>query len=495
MSESESQIHPHFRYSDLREWIREAERLGELRTVSGASWQEEIGLAADVVVPADDGPAVLFDQVPGCPKGFRLIINVFAGKRRNMTLGFPDHLSKQELSQAFFERYLKQQRRIVPAFVSDGPVFENTLTGEEIDVTRFPTPIWHVDDGGRYIGTGCFSVTMDPDERWVNAGCYRAMIHDRKSVSLLMVPGKHGHVHRQKYFSRGERMPIALVVGGDPLFFFLAGTEVPYGVSEFDVVGGMRGKPVEMVRGKVTGLPFPANAEIVLEGYLDPKIRKQEGPFGEWTGYYAGGASPQPVLDIQAIYHRNDPIILGVPPLGGGSDEMARYRAIIRSAMLKQELANAGVPDVTQVWCHEVGASRMLHGIAIKQRYPGHAKQTGVLAASCGSTVYGCKFVIVVDDDIDVSNFEQLMWAMVTRSDPATSMDILRRMRTSPADPLITDERRATGDLTNSRAVIDATRPFEWMDKFPKVNAPSPKVSRKAREKFGYLLRSRGKEG
>jgi len=315
------------------------------------------------------------------------------------------------------------------------------------------------------------------------------MIQDRKSVTLLIVPGKHGHMHRQKYFSRGERMPIALVVGGDPLFFYVAGTEHPYGVCEFDIVGGMKGKPVELVRGKVTGLPFPASAEIVLEGYLDPKIRKREGPFGEWMGYYAGGTSPQPVIDIRAIYHRNDPIILGVPPLGGGSDEMARYRAVVRSAMLKQELAAAGVPDVTQVWCHEVGASRMLHGIAIKQRYPGHGKQVGVLAATCGSTVYGCKFVIVVDDDIDVSNFEQLMWAMATRSDPATSMDILRRMRTSPADPLLTEERRKIGDLTNSRAIIDATRPFEWRDKFPKVNAPSPEIARKAREKFGYLLR------
>jgi 4-hydroxy-3-polyprenylbenzoate decarboxylase len=486
---SESQIQPQLRYSDLREWMREAERLGELRTVLGASWQEEIGLAADVVVPADDGPAVLFDEVPGCAKGFRLLINVFAGKRRNMTLGFPDHLSKQELSQAFFEHYLKKERPVAPRFVDDGPVFENILTGGEIDVTKFPAPVWHVHDGGRYIGTGGFSVTMDPDERWVNVGCYRAMIQDRKSVGLLIVPGKHGHMHREKYFSRGERMPVALVVGSDPLFFFVAGTEHPYGVCEFDIVGGMRGRPVELVRGKVTGLPFPANAEIVLEGYLDPKIRKREGPFGEWTGYYAGGASPQPVLDIQAIYHRNDPIILGVPPLGGGSDEMARYRAVIRSAMLKKELADAGVPDVTQVWCHEVGASRMLHGIAIKQRYPGQAKQVGVLAASCGSTVYGCKFVIVVDDDVDASNFEQLMWAMVTRCDPATSMDILRRMRTSPADPLLTAERREAKDLTNSRAVIDATRPFEWKDKFPKINAPSPELARKAREKFGYLLR------
>jgi 4-hydroxy-3-polyprenylbenzoate decarboxylase len=295
-------------------------------------------------------------------------------------------------------------------------------------------------------------------------------------------------MHREKYFSRGERMPIALIVGGDPLFFYVAGTEHPYGVSEFDVVGGMRGAPVKLVRGKVTGLPFPANAEIVLEGFLDPQNYKKEGPFGEWTGYYAGGSSPQPVIDVQAVYHRNDPIILGVPPLGGGSDEMARYRAVIRSAMLQQELADAGVPDVTQVWCHEVGASRMLHGIAIKQRYPGQAKQAGVLAASCGSSVYGCKFIIVVDDDIDASNFEQLMWAMVTRCDPAGSMDILHRMRTSPADPLLTTEQRETKDLTNSRVVIDATRPFEWRDKFPKVNAPSPEISRKAMEKFGYLL-------
>jgi 4-hydroxy-3-polyprenylbenzoate decarboxylase len=484
-----NEIQPSWRYGDLREWMREAESLGELRTVVGASWQEEIGLAADVVIPADDGPAVVFDEVPGCPKGFRLILNVFAGKRRNMTLGFPDHLSKQDLSQAFFEHYVKKEARIAPAFVDSGPIFENILTGDAIDVTKFPAPIWHVHDGGRYIGTGCYSVTMDPDERWVNVGCYRAMIHDRKSVGLLIVPGKHGYMHREKYFSRGERMPVALVVGSDPLFFFVAGTEHPYGVCEFDLVGGMRGKPVELVRGKVTGLPFPASAEIVLEGYLDPEIRKNEGPFGEWMGYYAGGTSPQPVLDIHAIYHRNDPIILGVPPLGGGSDEMARYRAVIRSAMLKQELRNAGVPDVTQVWCHEVGASRMLHGIAINQRYPGHAKQVGVLAASCGSTVYGCKFIIVVDDDVDVSNFEELMWAMVTRCDPATSMDIVRRMRTSPADPLLSEERRAAKDLTNSRAIIDATRPFEWRDKFPKVNAPTPEVARKAREKFGYLLR------
>jgi UbiD family decarboxylase len=482
-------VEPQWQYSDLREWLREADKLGELKTVLGASWQEEIGLASDVIIPSDDGPAIIFDEVPGCPKGFRLLINVFAGKRRAMTLGFPQGLTKQELSQAYFEHYQKKQQHIPPVIVGDGPIFENVLTSNAVDIHKFPTPIWHANDGGRYIGTGCYSVTMDPDERWINVGCYRAMIQDQRSVSLLIVPGKHGYMHREKYFRRGEKMPLVIVVGGDPLFFFMAGTEHPYGLCEYDIVGGMRRRPVELVRGKITGLPFPASAEIVLEGFLNNDNRKNEGPFGEWTGYYASDESAQPVLEIEAVYHRNDPIILGVPPLGGGSDEMARYRAIMRSAMLKHELQNAGVPDVTQVWCHEVGASRMLHGIAIKQRYPGHAKQVGVLASSCGSTVYGCKMVIVVDDDIDVSNFEQLMWAMVTRCDPATSIDILRRMRTSPADPRLLPEQRKMKDLTNSRMVVDATRPYDWRDKFPRVNAPSPESARKGREKFGYLLK------
>jgi len=224
-----SRIQPHIAFTDLREWMSEAEKLGELRTVLGASWQEDIGLASDVVVPRDDGPAVIFDDVPGCPKGFRLLVNVFAGKRRGMTLGFPQGLTKQELSQAYFEHYQRKQRHIPPVIVDTGSVFENVVTGVDVDIEKFPTPIWHVNDGGRYIGTGCYSVTMDPDERWINVGCYRAMVQDKKSVSLLMVPGKHGYMHREKYFKRGEKMPLALVVGGDPLFFFMGGTEHPYG--------------------------------------------------------------------------------------------------------------------------------------------------------------------------------------------------------------------------------------------------------------------------
>jgi 4-hydroxy-3-polyprenylbenzoate decarboxylase len=131
----------------------------------------------------------------------------------------------------------------------------------------------------------------------------------------------------------------------------------------------------------------------------------------------------------------------------------------------------------------------MLHGVAIRQRYPGHAKQAGHIAAQCHATNYANKYVVVVDDDIDVTNLEELWWALITRSDPATSIDLIHGARTSPADPRLTPEQRARGDLTNSRAVIDACRPFHWRDQFPIVNAPTAEQARRARDKFGHLLR------
>lgn len=475
-------------YEDLREWIAEAQKLGELQVVRGASWQKEIGMAADLVMHSDDAPCVVFDDVPGCEKGHRVLVNFFGGKRKNMTLGFAPELTRLELSQAFLERSLRQMEPIRFEEVEYGPVFENVLTGDDIDITKFPTPQWHAHDGGRYIGTGSYNVTMDPDEKWLNAGTYRVMIHDRNTVGFYISPGKHGRIHRDKYAARGEPMPTAIVVGGDPLTFLMACSEVPYGVCEFDMVGALRGKAQKMVRGKVTGVPFPANAELVIEGYVHPTRRRKEGPFGEWTGYYASDVREEPVLEIKAIYHRNDPIILGCPPLCP-PDEMARYRAVTRSALLKQEIEKAGVPDIAAAWAHECGGARMLLAVSIRQRYPGHVKQAGHVASQCHVGAYAGKYVVVVDDDVDVSSLEELMWAVTTRSDPATSIDVITGSWSTPLDPRLAPEDREKGNYTNSRAIIDACRPFHWRDRFPLVNRLSPQDLRIANEKFGHLLR------
>jgi 4-hydroxy-3-polyprenylbenzoate decarboxylase len=313
------------------------------------------------------------------------------------------------------------------------------------------------------------------------------MLHDRQHVTYNAAPGKHGRMHHDKYVSRGEKMPVVLVLGGDPMTFLLGGTEVPDGISEFDVAGGMRGKPLELVRGKVTGLPFPASAEIVLEGYVYPETLVPEGPFGDWTGTYTEAGRRRPLCEIVAVYHRHDPILLGFVPQSL-PDEYSRYRAITRSALLKQNIAAAGVPGVKAVWAHECGGSRLLYGVSISQRYDGHAVQAGHIACQCHVGAYGGRWVIVVDDDIDVTDLHELIWAALTRADPVKDIDFIRGGWNSPADPRIEPAERAKGNITSSRMIINACRPYSWRHEFPAAVKAPAEAAQRAREKFGWLL-------
>jgi 4-hydroxy-3-polyprenylbenzoate decarboxylase len=315
------------------------------------------------------------------------------------------------------------------------------------------------------------------------------MVHDARRLGYYISPGKHGRLQRQKYFDRGERCPVVMVFGSDPLLFLASCTEVPYGVSEYEWVGAVRGEPQRVIPGPITGLPIPADAEIVIEGYAAADQLLPEGPFGEWTGYYGSDMRAEPVLHVQALYHRNEPILVGSPP-GQPPDEQARYRSVLRSALLTDELQRVGIPDVAAAWQHEVGGSRLFTVVAIRQRYPGHARQTLHVAAQCRAGAYAGRYTIVVDDDIDPSNLEEVIWAVCTRSDPATSIDIIPRSWSTPLDPRIPPERKAAGDFTNSRGLIDATRPWEWRDQYPALNVPSREVRERAFERWRHLLES-----
>ena len=474
-------------YEDLRDWIAEAERLGELRYVNGANWQEEIGMAAELVSHEDSAPTVLFGEVPGSLKGSRVLVNIFGGKRKNMTLGFPTDLGKVALSNAFADIYHANEKLIAPRTVKDGPIFENVMQGSEVNLEIFPTPRWHEKDGGRYIGTGCYHITRDPETRSINLGSYRVMLKGKQTVAHNVLPGRHADLHFKKYSARGERMPVAIVVGGDPLTFIMGGCDIPEGVSDYDVAGGLRGKPIEVVAAKVTGLPIPANAEIVIEGYVDASRMEPEGPFGDWTGTYTEKGRVNPVIDVEAVYYRNDPILLGFVPQRL-PDEYSRFRAIIRSPFLKKDLEAAGVPGVTATWCHEVGGSRMLLAVAIEQRYVGHARQAGHVASMCRTGVDANRWVIVTDSDVDVTNLDELIYAALTRSDPAEDFDLIRGGKAQKSDPRLPPWNREAGNLVNSRMIIDACIPYHWRDDFPEINQPSANLLKRAREKFGYLL-------
>src|SRR5438132_5696671 len=232
-----------------------------------------------------------------------------------------------------------------------------------------------------------------------------------------MVPGKHGRIHYEKHKAAGKRFPVVIVLGADPLGYLISGIEVPFGMCEYNYIGAILGAPVAVVEGQITGLPFPAAAEIVLEGHIEPNDERTEGPFGEFHGYYPGKAGKAPVVTVERIYYRNDPILMGSPPAKPPND-YSYSKAVMRSALLHDALIASGVPDVRGVWAHEIGGARMFNVVSIKQRYAGHARQAGHILNQCGVGAYMLRYSVVVAEDIDPSHLHEAIGPGAPRSDP-----------------------------------------------------------------------------
>jgi len=364
-------------------------------------------------------------------------------------------------------------------------VVENIMKGKEVDVLKFPAPLLHEQDGGRYLGTDDLVIMRDPEENWVNCGTYRSMVHGPDRVGLWMSPGKHGRQIREKYFKQGKPCPVLISLGHDPLLFLAGGNEIRFGLSEYDYAAGHRGQPYEVIESEIYGLPMPAHAEIVLEGAMHPGETMPEGPFGEFTGYYAGGRSEQPVVRVERIYHRDDPILGLACPMVPPSD-FSYSKCVMKAGMIWDEVERAGLPGVQGVWVHEPGCARMFNVISIKQAYAGHARQALHLAANCQSGSYLGRFVVVVDDDIDPTNLEQVLWAMCTRCDPVEDIDFIKRAWSGPLDP-----RLPKGVTWNSRGLFDACRPYEMLKDFPPVVRASDALRDKVAQKFGDQLKKR----
>ncbi|MEX0804966.1 MAG: UbiD family decarboxylase [Candidatus Binatia bacterium] len=477
-------------YRDLRDWLSQVENLGELRTVEGADWNLEIGAITEMArKKAQIAPCIVFDAIKGYPKGWRLAVGLLNSiKRVALTTDMPLDLPTMEFVRTWRQR-IKEMKPLPPVQVKDGVFMENVWEEKDVDLLRFPTPHYNIGDGGRYIGTGHITITRDPDEGWVNIGTYRIMIHDNKNLGLYMSPGRHGRIQMEKYFAQGRSFPVAVAIGYDPLLFMASAFEVPYGLSEYDFAGGLRREPLEVVRLERCGLPVPANAELIIEGECLPSERKAEGPLGEWTGYYASAVREEPVIRVRRVYFRNDPIMTGAPP-SRPPTEATFYKSFWRSAMIWEELERAGVPDIAGVWCPPEGNTRLFTTVAIKQRYPGHARQAGMIASQCHAAAYLGRFTVVVDDDIDPTDMKDVIWAMTTRCDPMEDIEILRRCWSSPLDPILPKERKDRNASFNSRAVIDACRPYEWIKDFPASVIVPPELAQQVRKKWGKQILS-----
>ena len=474
--------------ADLREWIARIEQLGELQHVSGAHWDLEIGTISEINYRRKPPAALLFDDIVGYPKGYRVLTGALSNARRMaVTLGLGADLDNAHLVQALRGKPLQWEAaapQYQPDVVTKGPVLENVVKAGDVDLSRFPAPRWHEHDGGRYIGTGVAVVTSDADTGRINVGAYRMMLQeDGRSASINAEAGKQGRAQYDRWFEKHGKAPVLASFGHHPLLLMVAGTEVPNTIDEFAYAGAMIGRKLQVIKGEVTGLPMPAAAEIVVEGWIRPDRVVREGPFGEWTGYYSASLRPVPTMDIERVYFRNNPIILGTPP-GKPPNDYSYMRALLKSAMIQDDLVKIGVRDVKGVWAHEVAGGRLLIVVAIRQRFCGHSRQAGYIAAQCPAAAYMNRFVIVVDEDIDPMNLEEVVWAMSTRCDPAEDIEILRKSWGSKVDPMLDDPTAPY----MSRAVIDACRPFEKLATFPQVAESTPAQMRETVAKWKELF-------
>ncbi|MDP2730113.1 MAG: UbiD family decarboxylase [Dehalococcoidales bacterium] len=452
---------------DLRDWLEKSESVGGVRVIKGLHWDMEIAIAANRRLMGDDPRAYLFDDIVGYPGGYRVLSGATkTAQQAALCLGIPETATRKviEATRKKLPEWeaAARQSKFDPKVVQTGPILENIDSGKDVDLFKFPTPKWHELDGGRYIGTTCAVITQDPDNGEVNLGTYRIVVHDEKTVGLYISPGHHGRIHYEKYHAQGKACPVAITVGQHPLISNIASVPVSFG-NEYNIMGAISGEPVNVIKEEITGLPIPANSEIVIAGWCPPDKMRDEGPFGEWTGYYAA-MGPAPFVEVERVYYRTNPIMTGSGAGAGAGQNIVP--GIMMSSMVFNGLENAGVPDVRGAWISNF-AGQMWVVVSIKQRYAGHSRQAGYVASQgTPASAYHGRYVIVVDEDIDPTDIRQVLWAVATRSDPETDIEIIRGAWSTPLDPTI---QRPTNRFVNSRAIIDACRPYEWINEFPKV--------------------------
>jgi len=472
---------------DLREWLARAEALGFVKRIAEeVDWDEEMGAITYMSSQEIGSPALLFERIRGCPPGFHALWNMVGSSRDRFALaiGEPMGLSVMELIQRCRQGF---NRMIPPTEIDPGqaPVNTNHMVGDEVDVRIFPAARHWPRDGGRYIGTADAVITRDPDAGWLNVGTYRMMVHDRNHVGLYLSPGKDARLHIERYWSRGEPCEIVAVWGVEPALFITASQTFPKTMSELDFVGGMKGAPIELVKGRVGSLPYPAQAEIVMEGVIPPNSLKMEGPFGEFTGYYGRPEDYAFLVEVKAVHYRDNPILTHALMADYPANECALLYALARSARVWNDLEKLGVPGIKGVYCHPAASGGFAMTIvSLEQRYAGHAPQALALAAQCPGGAYFSKWIIAVDDDVDPSDINQVLWAMATRCNPVEDIDLLRQTWSTWLDPTQNPPEERP---YSSKALINACMEHRYLKTFSKRTKVGRKVYERVAERWKAL--------
>jgi UbiD family decarboxylase len=472
-------------FNDIREFISKLEEEGELQHVKAEVDQDQELAAIMRKVHEVDGPACLFENLKDTK--FRMLSGAFYGhKKYALAIG----AAMPTLRALLDKLYDAVEHPIDPVMVATGACKENIEKGDQIDLYKFPAPKWFYQDGGRYIGTlGCI-VTKDPDTGIRNVDVNRWMISDKNTLAGLLT--QQTGLNYAKWKARGKAMPWAMAIGVPPAVLAVATTRAPYEQDEFGIAGALIGAPLPLVKCETIDLEVPANCEVVLEGEVpldhDHSTWRNEGPFGEFAGYCSQDEpEPRPPIRLTAVTYRNDAIFQGCSP-GIPPNEETTYREIGATVGAFNNLKRTGVPGIKDVYCPIMGCAEFQIVISMeRQFYLGNARE--VIAAAF-AVIKWCKWVIVVDDDIDIYDAGQVQWAVTTRVQPHRDIIIGdERYSANPADPSVpTDLRRDPTTSQGSRMGIDATMGYKGFE-FPARVESTPEMKRlveKRWQEYGF---------
>ncbi len=443
-------------YNDLREFIDALEKSGDLHRIKKeVDWNLEAGAVMRKGCE-ELGPAILFEKIKDYPEGYRVLGNPLASFRRlAIALDMPPDSTYTEILNKYDEG---RKSLIKPNLVSDGPCKEEIHIGNEVDLYEFPALMIHGGDGGRYLCTWHVTATKDPDSGWINWGMYRAMIHDKKRLGGLIVPQQHIGVIYAKYEERGKPMPFAISIAPEPVTTFIGTSCIPHGVSEVDVIGGVRGEPLNLLKCETNDLFVPATSEIVIEGEVMPYERMEEGPFGEYPGYQTSGRSPKPIYNVKAITHRKNPI-LTASNMGMAIDDCDVAMNISMASDIRSDLVKAGLP-ITGVY---IPPESCIFAVVVstKTPYSGIANRI----ASCIWANKNGSFltkVIVVEADVDPTDMREVFHAFSTVHHPIRGTNTLSNAPGHLLIPYLSEHERTYGIGAN--VVYDCTWPKDWKE-------------------------------
>ncbi len=452
-------------YDDLRAWIAALEDEGQLcRVKNEVHWQYELGAVLRKTWDeyGDAAPALLFESITDypAPGPNKLFAGAFRSWYRTaMMLGMdPKTSTRNQILRTLKDRITDKSQHIPPRLVETGPVKENILKGDDVNLEMFPTPHWNERDGGRLLGSMASVFTKDRDSGWVNVGVYRLMMHSKDELGIQLDPAsQHIGEHYFKKIVDNEPMEVAAVIGHEPALTFMACVPTVDPVGEMDIAGAIRGAPIDVVMCETIDLPVPANAEIVIEGTIHPKERKMEGPLGEYPGYYGSVPGPKPVMRVKCITHRDDPIFRGTiegHPVNEDHMTLALGHATYAWDILERNSIK-GVVDVAMP-LDACGYGTCV--VSIKPLVEAHADLIASALWGSKPTIWAYKHVIVVDEDIDPWNAEMVNWSLIWRTRASEDIKIWKNHRGSRLDPSIPPEEKGFQD----RVLFDATRPYHW---------------------------------